>query len=37
MLAFKDARLKIVSVKTLKDGDLLGIRSVFGWGVGNRS
>lgn len=29
MLAFKDARLKVVSVKTLKDGDLPGIKSVF--------
>ncbi|MCA1397472.1 hypothetical protein [Bradyrhizobium sp. BRP56] len=36
MLAYKDARLKVVSVKTLKDGDLPGIRSVFGWGVDNR-
>lgn len=36
MIAFKDARLKVVSVKTLKDGDLPGIRSVFGWGVDNR-
>lgn len=36
MLAFKDARLKIVSAKTLKDGDLPGIRSVFGWGVDNQ-
>lgn len=36
MLAFKDARLKVVSVKTLKDGDLPGIKSVFGWAVDNR-
>lgn len=36
MIAFKDARLKVVSAKTLKDGDLPGIRSVFGWGVDNR-
>lgn len=36
MLAFKDARLKVVSVKSLKDGDLPGIRSVFGWAVDNR-
>ncbi|MET4021281.1 hypothetical protein [Bradyrhizobium sp. S3.2.12] len=36
MLAYKDERLKVVSVKTLKDGDLAGIRSVFGWGVDNR-
>src|SRR5262249_8805283 len=36
MLAFKDARLKVVTAKTLKDGDLPGIRSVFGWAVGNR-
>lgn len=36
MIAFKDARLTIVSVKTLKDGDLPGIRSVFGWAVDNK-
>jgi integrase len=36
MLGYKDARLKVVSVKTLKDGDLPGIRSVFGWAVDNR-
>lgn len=36
MLGFKDARLKVVSAKTLKDGDLPGIRSVFGWAVDNR-
>lgn len=36
MLAFKDARLKVVSAKTLKDGDLPGIKSVFGWAVDNR-
>jgi hypothetical protein len=36
MLGYKDARLKAVSVKTLKDGDLPGIRSVFGWAVDNR-
>lgn len=36
MLSYKDARLEAVSVKTLKDGDLPGIRSVFGWGVDNR-
>ncbi|QPF85517.1 hypothetical protein IC762_04065 [Bradyrhizobium genosp. L] len=36
MLAYKDARLEVVTVKTLKDGDLPGIRSVFGWGVDNR-
>lgn len=36
MIAFKDTRLKVVSVKTLKDGDLPGIRSVFGWAVDNK-
>lgn len=36
MLAFKDARLKIVTAKTLKDGDLPGIKSVFSWAVDNR-
>ncbi|UQR64305.1 site-specific integrase [Bradyrhizobium sp. C-145] len=36
MIAFKDCRLKTVSAKTLKDGDLPGIRSVFGWGVDNQ-
>jgi integrase len=36
MLVFKDARLKTVSAKTLKDGDLPGIKSVFGWAVDNR-
>ncbi|MFK4561880.1 integrase [Bradyrhizobium ottawaense] len=36
MLAFKNARLKVVSAKTLKDGDLPGIKSVFGWAVDNR-
>ncbi|WP_316174132.1 MULTISPECIES: tyrosine-type recombinase/integrase [unclassified Bradyrhizobium] len=36
MLDFKDARLKVVSAKTLKDGDLPGIKSVFGWAVDNR-
>lgn len=36
MIGFKDARLKVVSVKTLRDGDLPGIRSVFGWAVDNR-
>lgn len=36
MLAFKDARLKVVTAKSLKDGDLPGIRSVFGWAVDNR-
>ncbi|WP_354132444.1 hypothetical protein [Bradyrhizobium sp. RT4b] len=36
MLAFKDARLKVVTAKTLKDGDLPGIKSVFGWAVDNR-
>ncbi|WP_316228281.1 hypothetical protein [Bradyrhizobium sp. SZCCHNR1039] len=36
MLAFKDARLKVVTVKTLKDGDLPGIKSVFGWAVDNK-
>jgi integrase len=36
MLAFKNARLKVVSVKTYKDGDLPGIKSVFGWAVDNR-
>jgi integrase len=36
MLAFKDARLKVVTVKSFKDGDLPGIRSVFGWAVDNR-
>ena len=34
--AFKNARLKVVSAKTLKDGDLPGIKSVFGWAVDNR-
>lgn len=36
MIAFKDARLKVVTAKSLKDGDLPGIRSVFGWAVDNR-
>lgn len=36
MLAFKNARLKVVSAKTLKDGDMPGIKSVFGWAVDNR-
>ncbi|WP_375785157.1 hypothetical protein ACE10Z_37295 [Bradyrhizobium sp. Pha-3] len=36
MLAFKDARLKVVTVKSLRDGDLPGIRSVFGWAVDNK-
>jgi hypothetical protein len=36
MLSFKDARLKVVTAKTLKDGDLPGIKSVFGWAVDNR-
>jgi integrase len=36
MLAFKDARLKVVTAKSLKDGDLPGIRSVFSWAVDNR-
>ncbi|MFK4502878.1 integrase [Bradyrhizobium japonicum] len=36
MLAFKDDRLKIVTAKTLKDGDLPGIKSVFSWAVDNR-
>ena len=36
MLAFKDARLKVVTAKTFKDGDLPGIKSVFGWAVDNR-
>lgn len=36
MLAFKDARLKVVTAKSLKDGDLPGIRSIFGWAVDNR-
>ncbi|WP_461356517.1 hypothetical protein [Bradyrhizobium sp. USDA 4454] len=36
MLTFKDARLKVVTVKSLRDGDLPGIRSVFGWAVDNK-
>jgi hypothetical protein len=36
MIAFKDARLKVVTVKSFKDGDLPGIRSVFAWGVDSR-
>ncbi|MGY3369905.1 integrase [Bradyrhizobium sp. GM2.4] len=36
MIAFKDARLKVVSVKTLRDGDLPGLRSIFGWAVDNK-
>lgn len=36
MIAFKDARLQAVSVKTLRDGDLPGIRSVFSWAVDNK-
>jgi integrase len=36
MLAYKDARLKVVTAKTLKDGDLPAIRSTFGWAVDNR-
>lgn len=36
MLAFKDARLRVVTVKSLRDGDLPGIRSVFGWAVDNK-
>jgi len=36
MLSFKDAQLKVVSAKTLKDGHLPGIKAVFGWAVDNR-
>ena len=36
MLSYKDARLKEVTAKSLKDGDLPGIRSVFAWAVDNR-
>lgn len=36
MLGFKGARLEVVSAKTLKDGDLPGIKAVFGWAVDNR-
>lgn len=44
IIAFKDARLKEInprtgkpiSAKTVKDSDLAGLKSVFGWGVRNR-
>ncbi|MGY2902951.1 hypothetical protein [Bradyrhizobium sp. URHC0002] len=36
MIGFKEARLKVVTVKSFKDGDLPGIRSVLGWAVDNR-
>ncbi|MDQ0313661.1 integrase [Amorphus orientalis] len=44
VIAFKDARLKevnprtgkVVSPKTVKDSDLAGLKTVFGWGVRNR-
>ncbi|HEX9463343.1 MAG TPA: tyrosine-type recombinase/integrase [Alphaproteobacteria bacterium] len=44
IVAFKDARLaeinprtgKAVSAKTVNDGDLSGLKTVFGWGVKNR-
>jgi len=44
IIAFKDARLreinprsgKPISPKTVKDSDLAGLKSVFGWGVRNR-
>ena len=36
MLAFKNARLKVVTAKTFKDGDLPGVKSVFSWAVDNR-
>lgn len=35
-LRFKDNRLENVSPKTVRDGDLPGLKSVFGWGVTNK-
>lgn len=36
MLAFKDHRLGSVTPKTFQDGDLPGLKSVFGWAMSNR-
>lgn len=36
MIAFKDSRLKSVTAKTIRDGDMPGIKAVFGWAVDNR-
>jgi len=36
MLGFKDARIKVVTPKTLRDGDLPGLNAVFGWAVDNK-
>jgi integrase len=34
-IRFKDHRLKTVSPKTFRDGDLPGLKSVFAWGLAN--
>jgi integrase len=36
VVRFKDHRLTKVSAKTVKDSDLAGLKTVFGWAVGNR-
>jgi hypothetical protein len=36
VVRFKDYRLTKVSAKTVKDSDLAGLKTVFGWAVGNR-
>lgn len=36
VLRFKDHRLTEVSAKTVKDSDLVGLKSVFGWALDNR-
>ncbi|MEP0321835.1 DUF6538 domain-containing protein [Bauldia litoralis] len=36
VLRFKDHRLSEVSAKTVKDSDLVGLKSVFGWALDNR-
>lgn len=36
IVRFKDYRLETVSPKTVKDSDLAGLKTVFGWAVANR-
>ena len=36
IVRFKDYRLESVSPKTVKDSDLAGLKTVFGWAVANR-
>jgi integrase len=36
IIRFKDHRLTEASAKTVKDSDLVGLKTVFGWGVTNR-